>query len=291
MALYADNRFLKKTIERSLRDLPALPTVVVRVIEETQRPDVSPVDVERLIGTDQALTAKVLRVVNSAYYGLSGQVSSLGQALIILGMQQVRNMVLSVAALDSLQAKTKRQEDAMQRFWLHSFGTASGAQWLAQYKGLAQRDLEIAFTGGILHDIGKLFLFSQFTETYDEILAYAAEAGESVEDAEKKYLGLTHAEVGAEMAKTWKLPDALIGVIGAHEGNFDESKEAIQYAVHVADQLNKDLYDESYKFDGSQIHPEARLWLAFSGEEFCEMKLHIDRKIHEALELQQNIAA
>src|SRR4051812_44649147 len=99
MSLNLDNKFVRLSIEKSLRDLPALPGIVARVLQETEDPDASAHGIEKLLSSDQALASKVLRVVNSAYYGLSGQITSLSQAIMILGIPQVRNLVLSVSAV------------------------------------------------------------------------------------------------------------------------------------------------------------------------------------------------
>src|SRR5436190_6608594 len=119
------NPFVKKSIEKSVQDLPALPSVVTRILRETESPDACAQNIERMISAEQALASKVLRVVNSAYYGLSGQVTSLSQAIVILGLQQVRNLVLSVSAISSIKPRTPRQQETMKMFWQHSFGTAA----------------------------------------------------------------------------------------------------------------------------------------------------------------------
>src|SRR5215207_6784467 len=97
------NTFVRTSIEKSVQDLPALPTVVMRILKETESTDTCAQTIERMLGSEQALASKVLRVVNSAYYGLSGQVTSLSQAVMILGMPQVRNLVLSVSAVSVMK--------------------------------------------------------------------------------------------------------------------------------------------------------------------------------------------
>src|ERR1700712_3732037 len=115
--------FVRRQIARALQDLPALPSVVGKVLSETENPNATAASIEKMISSDQVLASKVLRVVNSAYYGLSGQVTSLGQAIVILGMQQIRNLVLSVCALSQVKPTTPRQHEVLKQFWLHSFGT------------------------------------------------------------------------------------------------------------------------------------------------------------------------
>ncbi|MBS1718105.1 MAG: HDOD domain-containing protein [Armatimonadetes bacterium] len=282
MALSTDNRFLKKSIEKALRDLPALPTVVLRVIQETQKPDTNAQELERLIAADQALTMRVLSVVNSAYYGLSGQVSNLGQAIVILGIHQVRNLALSVAAIDSVRPKTEHQHLALKEFWRHSFGAACATQIMSAARRVPASEEEAAFVCGLVHDIGRLFLFTAFSEIYEELLEFAAVNEISVEDAEKRFLGFTHAEVGELMCQQWKLPEAICRIIGAHEGPFEDGENLAAYLVHAADALNKEAYDPAYVFSMDRLSPEAVEWLDFTEDQYAAIKTQVTVRLNEA---------
>ena len=277
-----DNRFLKLTIEKSLRDLPTLPVVVTRVIEETDRPEATAHSVEEVLSTDQALTTKVLRVVNSAYYGLSGQVTSVSQAIVILGMHQVRNLALSVGALSAIQARTPRQQEMLRRFWLHAFGSASASHYIASKRSLPSRDLEIAFVGGLLHDIGRLFLFCNFTEIYDDLMAYAAEQKCSIESAELTFLGMTHAAIGEAMATAWKLPSVLAEVIGRHEGPFGEGEPPSHFCAHLGDHVTKYLYDASHMEGPLTADPIALAWFGGKDNEWDEIREMVDDRVEQA---------
>lgn len=287
------NPFVKTSIEKSVQDLPALPGVVTRILKETEDPDTCAQTIERMIGMEPALASKVLRVVNSAYYGLSGQVTSLAQATVILGLQQVRNLVLSVGAFSTMKPKTPRQNQMMESFWLHSFGTAAATQCISQRKKLSITEGETAFVGGLLHDIGRLFLFSNFTQTYDQVVAYADHKKVQVEVAEKKLLGLTHSDVGMQMAIHWKLPKALVRIIGGHEGPFkdDTAPDPLLYSVHIGDWLTKGLY-----FDGEQVpiqNPPAIVldWLGFSDQDLDLLRQETGQKIEDAKEMYGLLAA
>lgn len=291
MTLSVDNRFLRKTIEKALKDLPALPAVVTRVLHETEQPNASAAQVEKLICTDQALTMKVLRVVNSAYYGLSGQVTSLSQAVVILGMQQIRNLVLSVGAVSTLQVQSPRQHETLKQFWLHSFGSAAATQIIAKRKGLPTKDAETAFIGGLLHDIGRLFLFCNFTEIYDDLLLYAEQRNIAVEEAEVTFLGLSHSQVGEEMAKAWRLPNVLANLIGMHEGPFTEEDGPMLKAVHLGDYLTKHIYCPPEAMRLAKVDPLAMAWLGASALEFDELRVATEEKIAEAAMLFGLLAA
>jgi putative nucleotidyltransferase with HDIG domain len=285
MKLSQDTTLLKKTIEKALQDLPALPAVVTKVLQETEHPDASAQSVERLIASDQALAMKVLKVVNSAYYGLSGQVTSLGQAVVILGLQQVRNLVLSVGAVNLFPVQGPHGHERLKQFWLHSFGSAATAQMIGKAKGLNYRDVESLFLGGLLHDIGKLFLFANFTEIYDALMEHAETHGISIEEAEIEYLGLTHSQVGEEMAKAWKLPTILSDFIGSHEGPFSAESDPMLMCVHVADFLTKGIYFAVPTNTRIEVDPVALEWLSLTEDDFQHLREAAEEKVGEALAL------
>lgn len=291
MSMNLDNKFVRLSIEKSLRDLPALPDIVMRILRETENQDVSTHSIEKLLGSDQALASKVLRVVNSAYYGLSGQVTSLNQAIMILGMPQVRNLVLSVSAISTMKPKSPRQQETLKLFWLHAFGTAAATQIIAQQKRMKVNDMEALFLGGLLHDIGRLFLYSMFTQTYDQVLKYAQDKQVPVLTAELKLLGLTHSQIGATMASTWKLPQGLVDMIAKHEGPFEPADDPTIFAVHLGDNITQHLYFASDQVVDVPMDPVAREWLAFSDEELEELRTQTAHKIEEASALFGLLAA
>lgn len=276
------NPFVKTSIEKSVQDLPALPSVVMSILKETESPDACAHRIERMLASEQALTSKVLRVVNSAYYGLSGQVTSLSQAIVILGLQQIRNLVLSVSAYSAIKPRTARQQETMKVFWLHSFGTAAATQIIAQRKRLSIQDSETAFVGGLLHDIGRLFLFSNFTQTYDQVIRYAEQRKMPIEKAESRLLGLNHGEVGAQMAEHWKLPKQLIKIISDHESPSSDVLDPLVYALNVADWVTKDLYFDPEKVE-SQAPPDFVMeWLSFTPEDLDWLKDETKSKVEDA---------
>lgn len=276
------NAFVKKSIEKALQDLPSLPNVTEKVLRETESPDASAANVEKLISTDQSLASKVLRVVNSAYYGLPGQVSNLSQAIVILGMQQVRNMVLGVSAIGMMKAKTPRQIEQLRLFWLHSFGATAAATFFADAKKLSPKDKEIVFVAGLLHDIGKLFLFSNFTQTYDQVTGYAATKNVSEEEAESFLLGMNHAEIAAEMAQMWKLPENICQLLKSHEGDFGGSTDPVLYVLHLADYATKYLYSGTEAQFAPGYQQEAFDWLGFDEAKMTELFEHVATKVEDA---------
>lgn len=285
------NPFVKTSIEKSVQDLPALPGVVTRILKETESPDACAVTIERMLSSEQALASKVLRVVNSAYYGLSGQVTSLSQAIVILGLQQIRNLVLSVSAFSSIKPRTPRQQETMRVFWLHSFGTAAATQIIAQRKRFPIQDAETAFVGGLLHDIGRLFLFSNFTQTYDQVLRYAEQKGMPIENAERRLLGLDHGDIGAQMAEHWRLPKTLIKLIADHETPSADNPDPLLFALNVADWITKDLYFDLDKIEIAPPPDFVMQWLNFTPEELDSLREETSTKVEEAQQMFGLLAA
>lgn len=274
-----------------MADLPALPNVVARVLQETENPNASAATIERMIAADQALASKVLRVVNSAYYGLSGQVTSLGQAIVILGLQQIRNLVLSVSAMSTLKPKTARQQEVLKLFWMHSLATASCGGMIAKKKRLSAKDAETLFVASLLHDIGRLFLFCTFTQTYEQVLTFACDKGIVVERAEAQLLGTDHGGIGAKIARQWHLPEALAELIGSHEGPFEGEEEPMRFALHYADHATKYLYFPNSAPAPSELDPHAMAWLAFAPEDELWLKEETEKKLEEASSLFGLLAA
>lgn len=264
-------------IAQLVQELPSLPLVITKVLEETQKENVSATTIERLIGSDAALTAKTLRVVNSAYYGMSRQIESLSQAVVILGIQQLRNLVLSIGAMGVFRAATSTQKEAHRQYWMHSVASASAAITLARKRRVPTHDQEVAFVAGLLHDFGRLFLFTNFTETYIEI-DKRAKSGENLQDLERRLLGLTHTQVGQVLAYVWKFPGRLAELMGEHEGPFADDTNTMGLIVHVshllADQVTWDP-DAMERLD-----PVAKKWLDQFEEELFQIRNEVEAKIY-----------
>jgi HD-like signal output (HDOD) protein len=234
--------FVRRSVERVVRNLPTLPSAVAKVVEEADRPDPSPTRMENFIHQDPTLTAQVLRVVNSAYYGLSGQVSNVGQAIVILGMQQVRNLALSVGAIGTLVGRSPSEVEAAKRFWRHAAAVGVGVKSLSDRVPMTAVEYDAVRVAGLIHDLGRLCVMCSFAELYEGVVTCAQEERIPVEAAELRVMGMTHAEVGQQIAEHWKLPTILVNLIGRHEGPFGPSDPAALLALNAADTLSKNAY-------------------------------------------------
>lgn len=203
-------------LSAALRDLPAMPQVVHQVLAEARHKEPNPVRLERLISHDPALATKLLKFANSAYYGLSRQVTSVGQAILVLGLNQVRHIVLSLATAGLMEPKTPRQRELFQAFWLRALGTAAGSQWLACHANLTGEELDLAATGGLLCEVGRMFLAQHLTEHWLECYAQAGPS-RALPAVEREYFGVSAGDVAGALAATWKFPVALEQTLETHE--------------------------------------------------------------------------
>ena len=226
-----------KKITQSIIGLPTLPTMITQMIGLIDNPTTSARDVSRLISTDQALTAKILKLANSAFYGFPREISTVNHAVVVLGFETVKSLGLSVSVLERF-ARGGGEESTFdrQKFWEHSIACGVGARLLAGK--LRYRVQGEAFAAGILHDIGKLILSQYFSEEFAEIMKLVSEQDLYIGKAEEMVLGVTHAEIGYWLAERWNLPGQLVDTIAFHHapGRLKKAAE-LPSLIHLADFL------------------------------------------------------
>ena len=227
-------RRLRRVTERII-GLSALPTIVTQLIALVGDPRSSARQVARLISTDQALTAKILRVANSAFYGFPRKIATVQLAIVVLGFNAVKNLALSVTVLKRFSSGTDHRLFDRQRFWQHAIGCGVAARVLARRFGGHEGE---AFVAGILHDIGKLILIEYAHDEFAEALELAERDGIAIAEAEETVLGVTHAEVGGWLAERWNLPEPLAQSISCHHQpwSLDEPDDLV-LLTHLADAL------------------------------------------------------
>lgn len=197
-----------------LDTLPTLAPVAVRLLQITLDADSSARDVVELLRADQALTAKVLAVANSAALGAPGKVATLDRAVALLGFRVIRSVALAVKVLECFPTPEQAGFDR-KAFWKHALGVACAARRLAA-RPAAPLDAEEAFVAGLLHDIGKLALAAAFPKAYQRVVAEAASGRCDIVDCERAVLGVDHTVAGRRLAERWGLPDLLRDVIWLH---------------------------------------------------------------------------
>lgn len=181
----------------------SLPDVALRVNELLSNDDASNAQLQQVISYDPALTAQLLKLVNSAYYGFPSSIDTVSRAVAVIGRQELRNLVMTIAVTKTFKGIPDELVD-METFWFHSITCGVLARLLAQRCEYKER--ERFFVAGLLHSIGKLLLFDQFPKESTEILRVKGQGNDAIIEAEKRVFGFTYAELGAELLKAWKLP-------------------------------------------------------------------------------------
>jgi putative nucleotidyltransferase with HDIG domain len=284
MVIGADALLIRKRLEQSLKELPPLPGAVTKVLDETNRQEPDMHRIDEIVSGDQALASKILRIVNSAYYGLSRQVTSVGQAVLILGIQQIRTITLSVGSMSAFSGKGQADAEGMARFWQHSFATAATCSALCAKLNVDRKTTDEISTVGILHDVGRMFFYCNFKPSYQKIVNKAMQCGTTYEEEETEFLGDTHAGIGAIVADSWELPEKIVDAIRAHEGPFTSETPVPTAILAVADWLNK-----SYYYNGpapiAPISPQLLEVLGLSEEAIQEIGEKVWNKVSEASQI------
>ncbi|WP_300452643.1 HDOD domain-containing protein [Accumulibacter sp.] len=192
-----------------LYEVPTLPTVVLQALRVMQDPGSDARAVERVIVHDLALSAKILRVANSAFFGFARRVKTIAEALRVLGFTNVQGMIISVGAFDAFRTERLNLLD----FWRHSIATATAARFLATRQPFSPDE---AFMAGLLHDIGKLIFAVQAEPAYQRVLELCRGTAMSSLDAERTLFEFTHPEVGEMVAERWALPARYVAAIAHH---------------------------------------------------------------------------
>jgi putative nucleotidyltransferase with HDIG domain len=222
---------------QAIRDLPALPEVVVRVMRMADDPRSDAQSIARVIATDQAMAARVLKLANSAFYGLPRRVSTLSEAVVILGFRTIKNLAIAASTFELLNREIAGYWLQRGELWRHSLACAIGAQLIAQRARLPVA--EEAFVSGLLHDIGKVAINLFVREQYEQIIERALQDRIPFVEAEQAVLGFNHALAGALIAEKWNLPPSLVAVIQYHhQPSQAPGAEAMVFVVHLADILS-----------------------------------------------------
>jgi HD-like signal output (HDOD) protein len=231
-----------RTLASRMTSLPALSSVHTRLIQSLDNADISSREVGEIIAQDVGMTAKLLQLANSAFFGLYRYVATPSEAAIYLGVETVRALTLSAGVFSTFQHSgvTERFLAHLQR---HSMTTGILANVIAKAENLPKKDCDSSLIGGLLHDVGKLVLAANCPEDYKEVLALAKQEGLPCHEAERQRFGATHADVGAYLLWLWGLPDALCKAVVFHHRPAECSPNTFTAAaaIHVADALEHEL--------------------------------------------------
>jgi HD-like signal output (HDOD) protein len=215
------------------RNLASFPLVFEKVNEVIDRPESSAEDIAAALETDQALSARLLRIANSAFYGFPSAVESVRQAVVILGTRQIRDLMMATLAINQFKGIAPSLVN-MSDFWRHSLATALCARAFARRR--REPNIERFFISGLLHDVGGLVLYQSEPTMAARALERHAETGELLHACEARVFGFDHADVGAALLSAWRFPAAIQAVVGGHHRFGVAARHAQELAVvQVAD--------------------------------------------------------
>lgn len=217
-------------------DIPAFPQTVINIMQLLKEPRSAAIDIEREIMKDQGLTTKVLKMANSAFYSGRRQIKTVVDATVLLGFDTVQSLVLASTVGKVMERELKGYSYERNALWRQSQISAIMAKTIAKKTRAANQD--IAYTAGLLKDVGKVILDEYVSESYKEILDKIANDTVSYVDAEQEVLGFNHGQVGAKIIEKWQLPQELSEAIEYHHRPFEALMNIeLVSIVHVSDGL------------------------------------------------------
>ena len=253
---------LKSKILRSLVELPPMPNIILKAREIMEDPGSSLKELSAVIEHDQAIVARVLALANSAYYGLSGLVSSIQHASILLGQKTLGELITIAASSRLLSKKLKGYQLKPGDLWKHSLAVALGSKIIS---GMINRDwVEDAFIAGLLHDAGKIILDPYVEERHEDFKTYLNGTPYEFTEAEKKILGFDHAEVMSRASRFWRYPETQSMAIRYHHHPAHSGNNELAYIVHLADfTANEAGFTSGDSASSSEVDPQILDHLGF----------------------------
>ncbi len=284
---------LKKIQARDLKlivkEVPTLPIVYQQLFSKMSNPNVSVPQLAEVVSRDQSLATKILKLVNSAFYGYKKEINTISRAMVILGFRTVRNAALAISVFDYVSGAEEDSRFPVEDFWKHSLCAASVAKVVGQRTGVKQQ--EETFVAGLLHDIGKMIMMKYFPEDFSEVCGYALDNDKSWTDAEHDLLNVDHASVAKAVLRSWNFPSNLTEAIQFHHSlSSGSSYPSLVALTHVADHVS---YELGMGSPSSLIHAECDPWalneLGTTIPEIMKYKELILEETNQALDILQII--
>jgi len=208
-------------------DLPTIPAVANQILQLLDQPDVQIEEIADLMLSDQVMTARVMKLLNSPVYKPSHEITSLKRALVYLGLRHVRELALTTSLIGAFEKDTGAFE--ISSFWEHSFGTGMVSKVIAKLVGY--KDLEKAYISGIIHNLGVVFLSAYMRDEFKSVLDAIKDKPVKLIDEEIKHFGTSHCEIGLCMARKWNFPEAYCEVIGYHHNPSEATLDPVLCSI------------------------------------------------------------
>jgi HD-like signal output (HDOD) protein len=226
---------LRERIKKAVADLPPMPAVIIEIQKLLSDPNSTTGQIAELIETDQAIAVKILKLANSAFYGLSGKVTSIQHAAVILGYKTLGELITIAGFSGLMGKKLSGYGYNSDELWKHSLAVALGSKIIAEKKQPeATNEL---LTAGLIHDIGKIILDPYVFKKRRDFQTLLKNRDLTFLEAEKHILGFDHAEIASEVCKNWKLPDLLTGAIKYHHCPSLSNGNKMAFILHLADYI------------------------------------------------------
>ena len=231
-----DNQEMMQKILAKVDELPPMPEVVFKAQAFLANPDSSVKELAALLETDQAIATQVLKMANSAFYGMSGRVSSIQHSALVLGYKNLGEIISVAGAQRSLEKKLPGYGLESEDLWRHSLSVALGSKIIASRRN---PDLEmVAHTAGLVHDVGKIILDPFVLEKKEAFDSFLLQEQQTYLNAEQQILGFDHAEIAAEVCKKWSIPEVISSAIRYHHSPSSSLEVELAFILHMADYIS-----------------------------------------------------
>lgn len=252
-------------IKKNLEYLPSLPVSTSKVIELSNKMNITAAELNKVISLDPVLTGKVIKLVNSAYFSLPNKITSLVQAIVMLGINTVKNLALSSSVLKNFNSDKYFKALNIDSYWKHSIAVGVTAKTIAIHKRVDKKLVESYFIGGLLHDIGKILLNMTFPEEYLKVIHQSDVKKIPLYLVEQEMLGINHNEVGLLIAEKWNFGEEIQNIIKNHHNVefIKQSKDLFFISIVLSNMFVKYLeigfsgnkyYDLDFMYDLSDKH-------------------------------------
>ncbi len=284
LAEAADNELsaedIKNRIIKRVNDLPPMPKVLFKAREVLSDPNSSFKDISKIIESDQAIAAKILKVANSAYYGLSGMVSSIHQASVVLGYKTLEQVITMVSSTSLLGKQLKGYGLNAGALWKHSLATAMASRMIAAKRAPSLEN--DAFSVGLIHDVGKLALDPHILKNRPAIDTFMRDRSPSFLLAEHHVLGFDHTEIAHDLCQKWKLPENQAAAMRYHHHPEESKDNDLAHIVHLANHI---AYQAGFGggpgFEEQPVSPVCLELLRIKDEDMAEMTAKVSDSVNE----------